>query len=558
MAQAIKNAIDSSTLVSNDSTMVIQTYIAPSRSPGGFTPGPDPAVFVEHVSGIGSSPPGSGVLRIRRVGHAYQPQPFARVVNNTIFGNDGDFSFFADPSLESNDTLFNAIDTRQGRQHNPESFTASATIGDTQNFRDDDSVDVDFYRFELDVSDHVTIDLDAITTGSTLNPVLRLFNSVGEEIMRSSGDPAMNLDPSIDFTAVVPGTYFVGVSGAGNDSYSPLSLGSRIGGASTGDYSIEVNVRAPRTYVITAQHGARNGTFEIEDVTGTIRTVTVTSTAAEEFPILAVRLANAINAATGGTNIQNLPNGPFGVANPLQPVQAEAYGERYVVVRNAARMTQTSGNMTITPVSDNDLDQLRQERGILVSEQATPTVLNNVLTNLRRGLEQVSFHSDNPGPADVGHSVPGGMVEGASVYQHNSLSNSNIPFSSEDFQIALGGFESLYVNAADHNLFPADFALSIDSSIDSLSERSEFGPIKEALGISLSPILAPDRDVVGQLRVDDPDVQTPLGQGANVFKDRGSLDRSDFVGPSASLVFPQDNDANDFDQDGAVSIVQLD
>ncbi len=609
MAVAIKDAIDSSTLVSNDSTMVIQTYIAPSRSPGGFTPGPDPAVFVEHVSGIGSSPPGPGVLRIRRVGHAYAPQPFTRVVNNTVFGNDGDYSFFPDAAVEPNDTLFNAVDTRQGRQHYPETYARSATIGDTQNFRGDTSVDVDFYQFQLDIGDHVTIDLDAITNGSSLNPVLRLFDSVGEEIMRSVGLPAQNLDPFIDYTALAPDTYFVAVSGAGNDNYSPLSLGSRTDGASTGDYDIDINVRAPRTFVMTVPLGPAPGGTQIGDGTGfTIEDVTGAQTRFEfdsngavtpgSFaiafnptpiannspthlaPELSVTIASQITASPLN-NIQNLDNGMFGLANPLQQVTGEAYGspqhitrwtmdlptragvdsvrshQRFVVVRNATKIFSNNSSVHITPVTDNDLDQLRQERGILVSEQATPTVLNNVLTNLCRGLEQVSFQSGNPGPADVGHSVPGGMVEGASVYQHNSISNSNIPFSNEDFQIALGGFESLYVNAADHNLFPADFALSIDSSIDSLSERDEFEPIKEALGISLSPILAPDRDVVGQLRVDDPNVQTPLGQGANVFKDRGSLDRSDFVGPAAALVFPQDNDADNLDLDGAVSIVQL-
>jgi hypothetical protein len=556
MAQAIKNAIDSSILVSNDSTMVIQTYIAPSRAAGGGTFGPDPAVFVEHASSV----VGGGAI-IRRVGHAFSAQPYTRVINNTVFGNDGDYSAFPDPSVEPNDTLFNAIDTRQGRQHNPESYTATASIGDTLNFRVDDSVDVDFYQFELDIADHVTIDIDAIATGSTLNPVLRLFNSVGVEMARSDGDPMTGVDPLIDFTATAPGTYYVGVSGTGNDSYSPLSLGSRMGGASTGTYTIDVNVRAPRTYVITASPGA-GGTFLVEDVTGAVQTVTIPASA-NFFPVVARDVRNAFNGVL--SNGQNLPNGPFGAANPLNAVQAEAYGgqahSRFVIIRNAARITKTSGALTITPGSNNDLDQLRQERGILVSEQATPTVLNNVLTNLRRGLEQVSFQSGSPGPADVGTHVPGGMVEGASVYQHNSLTgpeaNSNIPFSNEDFQISLDGFAPLYVNAPNHNLFPADFALSIDSAVDSLPERNEFEPIKEALGISLSPILAPDRDVVGQLRVDDPDVQTPFGQGANVFKDRGSSDRSDFVGPSATLVFPQDNDANNLDLDAAVSIVRL-
>ena len=63
--------------------------------------------------------------------------------------------------------------------------------------------------------------------------------------------------------------------------------------------------------------------------------------------------------------------------------------------------------------------------------------------------------------------------------------------------------------------------------------------------------------MTGQLRVDDPAVDTPGGLGANVFKDRGSLDRADFIGPSAVLVNPQDNDAQLLDIDPAVSVVQL-
>ena len=41
----------------------------------------------------------------------------------------------------------------------------------------------------------------------------------------------------------------------------------------------------------------------------------------------------------------------------------------------------------------------------------------------------------------------------------------------------------------------------------------------------------------------------PFGVGANVFKDRGALDRADFVGPNASLGSPQDNDFAGFDRD---------
>ncbi len=100
-------------------------------------------------------------------------------------------------------------------------------------------------------------------------------------------------------------------------------------------------------------------------------------------------------------------------------------------------------------------------------------------------------------------------------------------------------------------------ARSIDSALDSLEERSGFATVKTAMGISISPILAPDLDAVGLLRSDDPEVDTPSGQGANIFKDRGGLDRADFLGPDAVLVEPRDNDAAGVDIDPTVTVVQL-
>src|SRR5689334_23588601 len=47
-----------------------------------------------------------------------------------------------------------------------------------------------------------------------------------------------------------------------------------------------------------------------------------------------------------------------------------------------------------------------------------------------------------------------------------------------------------------------------------------------------------------QLRVDDPNQQSPPGQGSNVFIDRGAIERADFTGPRAVLYSPLDNDAD--------------
>ena len=94
---------------------------------------------------------------------------------------------------------------------------------------------------------------------------------------------------------------------------------------------------------------------------------------------------------------------------------------------------------------------------------------------------------------------------------------------------------------------------AIDSSVDSLEDRPELVTIRTPLGIPLSPILTPDRDVTGQLRVDDPSVP---GVGGDVFKDRGALERADFVGLNAVLLSPNDNDAEGLDINPNENVVQ--
>jgi hypothetical protein len=127
----------------------------------------------------------------------------------------------------------------------------------------------------------------------------------------------------------------------------------------------------------------------------------------------------------------------------------------------------------------------------------------------------------------------------------------------QDFNIALAGSQPLFVNAADRNYYPAPLSRAIDSGLSSLEDRPAFLLVKRPMGLADSPVLAPTRDAVGQLRIDDPAVSPPQGMGQNVFIDRGSLDRSDFVGPWARLVLPRDNDADALDADPVETVVHL-
>jgi hypothetical protein len=64
-------------------------------------------------------------------------------------------------------------------------------------------------------------------------------------------------------------------------------------------------------------------------------------------------------------------------------------------------------------------------------------------------------------------------------------------------------------------------------------------------------------DVLGQLRVDNPQISAPPGLGSNIFKDRGAVERADFNGPTAALINPLDNDPGGFDRNRQFNRVQL-
>jgi hypothetical protein len=636
MALAIKSAIDNSILVTNGTTQVARTYVAASRSSGDATgaasfnvssPDGDWAVYIEgarEVQAWGVDLASLVFENIRVVAHERAAQPFGRIVNNTIHGYDGSESLFPEsPTVEQNDTIFNAVDTEQGRAASRETYTATAQIGDNTSLSDR-SQDVDFYQFQLDIGDHAQI----AVTGTQFTPELRLFNSIGQELERNGpGAPfgaltytVTGTTVNIDFYAEVGDTYFVAVSGPGNTAYSPLSLGSRSPATATGTYSISVDVLAPRTWVIDTRTLVNNATtLTIYDVTGNSRTITTpgsgdTPTLSNSLRAMLHRILPTIRATEyGGLNPESGSSGYYRWWYPRTDY------ERFVVVEGASKITGGDALLAgLWPIlNTNNDDGLLPETGILISEHATPTLLNNVLSNNRNAIIQTLNQPDElllnrwswgaPILSRTSSSVdqysyntnalyndynlsPAVAVVASELFQHNwgrdlqtgamqvgnwglsevalerAISGVAVRLLTEDvvvlpdnqdFNIPLANTAPLFVNSADWNFFPAPTARSIDSSVSTLGERPKFAFVKKPMGISDSPILAPIRDASGQLRIDDPNVAPPQGQGQNVFIDRGSLDRSDFVGPLAILIGPQDNDIEGQDLDPANTVVHL-
>jgi parallel beta-helix repeat protein len=179
--------------------------------------------------------------------------------------------------------------------------------------------------------------------------------------------------------------------------------------------------------------------------------------------------------------------------------------------------------------------------GIQVGGNVSPTIINNVLVNNSVGLSIAASSQST--------------VVGATLYQNNTQNVTG--GTAGQFPTFVANNLPLFVNPAKGILYPARESRVIDSSIDSLEDRSALVAVKQPLGLPTSPIIAPSLDITGQRRVDDPTVAAPPGLGESVFKDRGAYDRSDFVGPSAIALNPLDNDSAGVDRDSAVGIVEV-
>ncbi|NEQ26941.1 MAG: DUF4114 domain-containing protein, partial [Microcoleus sp. SIO2G3] len=180
------------------------------------------------------------------VGEGYQIDPDA---------NSGTFAI-ADTSdqlplseTEANDTIPLAFATELSSS-NPLSISGEIAAHGEGAEAVDASEDVDFYSFELQAGETVSIDLDAIEYSlpgidvpQQLDSALRLFSANGEELAIATGAP-------LSFTAATTGTYFVGVGQTGNTIYDPFISGSGSGridpaaGINTGAYTLSLSVSA--------------------------------------------------------------------------------------------------------------------------------------------------------------------------------------------------------------------------------------------------------------------------------------------------------------------------
>ena len=178
-------------------------------------------------------------------------------------------------------------------------------------------------------------------------------------------------------------------------------------------------------------------------------------------------------------------------------------------------------------------------QGILVENYATTTILNNIVANTSTAIDLQSSGG-----------IPN--VVGANVFKGNTAIGT-----AGTNSIQLGANDPLFVNPSKGNYYLADNSKAIDSSLNSLADRPDFVNVKDSIGMPNSDIFAPTYDAFGQLRVDDPTQTPPPGLGSNIFKDRGAIERADFVGPTAIISLPEDNDVDGVDQNNDPNAVYI-
>ena len=104
----------------------------------------------------------------------------------------------------------------------------SITIGGTRTDTISSDTDVDMLKITLRAGDVVGFDLDNVVNNLTFDGFLRVFDSTGAPVGDSDDDEGpdpepSDLEPFIEFTAETSGTYFLGVSGVGNEDYDAVT-----------------------------------------------------------------------------------------------------------------------------------------------------------------------------------------------------------------------------------------------------------------------------------------------------------------------------------------------
>lgn len=186
------------------------------------------------------------------------------------------------------------------------------------------------------------------------------------------------------------------------------------------------------------------------------------------------------------------------------------------------------------------------QTGILVQDNAAPTLLNNIVSNFQTGISIPPTPLISSGLVDSSADLT--VIGGTTYYRNNQPSRiSGVNGVGQSAQF-INPSDQVFVDPYNLIFTPQSRTPIIDSGIASLEDRGSLITLRNSLGLPVSPIVAPLYDANGQLRVDDPTFATPFGVGLSGFIDRGAEERTDNEGPRFVLTSPRGQDLI-FDED---------
>ncbi|WP_253161424.1 Calx-beta domain-containing protein, partial [Stieleria tagensis] len=179
--------------------------------------------------------------------------------------------------------------------------------------------DVDMFRIDLAFGEELIANADS--DGRGLDSYLRLFNSSGAAVaFNDNNGGSVGSDALLSYVTQNSGTYYLGVSSAGNQTYSPTNTGSNTSGETSGPFHLSLS---KATFVDTPEIEVYIGGLSIsQGDTIDLGAFAQGASPNRKVKIInkeasAISLVEPINVSTPAALINSFENNPLGASDGL-------------------------------------------------------------------------------------------------------------------------------------------------------------------------------------------------------------------------------------------------